>query len=155
MGDLDGLSGGVALILLIVICCLLLIFVRRLWLNSQGGLFDCGLHKAGTRRWRAGLARYSGERFEWYLLWRIGPKPSRVFVRSRCEVVGIRKTSISEANLGYAFSTILSVRVPGDRPGELAQVWDLVLNEGSATGLVSWLEAAPPGHGGYLRRVNG
>ena len=131
---------------------LLIVFARRVWLSRRGGLFDCGLRLAGTGRWRSGLARYSGERFEWYLLWRVWPRPSRVFVRGECEVNGLRETSSAEANLGYGFSTILSLHVTAAPPDRPQQNWELALSEGSAMGLVSWLESAPPGPGDYRRR---
>lgn len=145
----------IVVVCLLVVCYLLWIFLRRMRLSSRGGLFDCGIRKPGSQTWRAGLARYSGEKFEWYLLWRIGPGPSRVFVRSECEVSGFRPTNDKESRLGYAFSRILSVRVRerGER-GAPTTEWELALNEGSAMGLLSWLEAAPPGKGDYLRQFD-
>lgn len=151
--DDPGWPNWLATIVLVVgLCYLLAVFLRRVWLSSSGGLFDCGLRLQGARRWRLGLARYSGECFEWYLLWNVLPRPSRVFVRSECVVSGLRETDAAESQLGYAFSTILSLRVDDERPDSPVQEWDLALNEGSAMGLVSWLEAAPPGQGDYRRR---
>ncbi len=152
MNDPGWLSLIAAIVLLLAVGYLSIVFVRRVWLSSRGGLFDCGLRSRDSGRWRLGLARYSGERFEWYLLWKIWPRPTRVFVRSECELGGLRETDAAESRLGYAFSRVLSLRVYGPTPEVPAQEWDLALNEGSAMGLVSWLEAAPPGQGDYLRR---
>ncbi|MPM42916.1 hypothetical protein SDC9_89588 [bioreactor metagenome] len=75
-----------------------------------------------------------------------------MFVRGECEVNGLRETSSAEANLGYGFSTILSLHVTAAPPDRPQQNWELALSEGSAMGLVSWLESAPPGQGDYRRR---
>lgn len=130
---------------------LVTLLVRRVWLGIQGGLFDCALRPHGATKWRPGLARYSGEFLEWYLIWHPWPRPSRVFVRSRCEVVSFRDSDVTESRLGYATSMILALRVSGGTPDH----WELALNEGSAMGLVSWLESAPPGQGGYRRGWDG
>lgn len=49
-----------------------------------------------------------------------------------------------ESRLGYEITRVLVI-VRDDEPGD----WSLALNHGSATGLVSWLESAPPGSAGY------
>lgn len=140
-----------AVVLLVGLIYLFVLLARRTWLSLLGGLFDCALRPEGATRWRPGLARYSGEFLEWYRVWHPWPRPTRVFVRERCEMVSFRDSDVSESRLGYATSKILVLRVRDDTPG----LWSLALNEGSAMGLVSWLESAPPGQVGYRRNPNG
>ena len=57
---------------------------------------------------------------------------------------------VAASQLGYAVSKVLMLRVRETTPSR----WELALNEGSATGLVSWLESAPPGRIGYRRGLD-
>lgn len=130
---------------------LLVLLARRVWLSMLGGLFDCALRSVGATKWRPGLARYSGQILEWYLVWHPWPRSTLNFARDRVELVSMHDADVSESRLGYAFSKIVELRVRGDG----LDGWELALNEGSATGLISWLESAPPGPGGYRRSLDG
>lgn len=130
---------------------LLTLLVRRVWLSTKGGLFDCALRPVGAPRWRPGLARYAGDCLEWYLVWHPWPRPSKIFVRDNCELASLRASDPSESRLGYLFSKILVLQTRD----EIQDRWELALNEGSAMGMVSWLESAPPGQVGYRRRFDG
>lgn len=137
---------------IVVILALIYMFAllaRRVWLSVRGGLFDCALLPAGAIKWRTGLARYQGEYLEWYLVWHPWPRPTRLFARDKCELVGLRDTDPSESRLGYATAKIVDLKVANTTPDR----FKLALNAGSAMGLVSWLESAPPGQVGYRRSV--
>lgn len=142
-----GSSFGVGeLGILAVVCALgwlLVVVARRLWLNLGGGIAECAL-RHGDGRWMHGLARYRGNRFEWFGRWGLLPRPSFVLRRRHARVVTWREADEAESRLGFQISRVLVV-VRDDEPGE----WSLAMNHGSATGLVSWLESAPPGTEGY------
>ena len=125
------------------------LLLRRWWLSVVGGLFDCALRAANGSVWRLGLARYRGEVLEWYLIWHPWPRPSRVFVRGETGLAGLRDGTEQVAGLFNSRARIIDVRVLGKDPGQ----WELALNEGSAVGLVSWLESAPPGQA-YRRNTD-
>ena len=140
----------VTIVLVVGLFYLVTLLVRRAWLTLLGGLFDCSLRAEGAKRWRPGLARYTGQYLEWYLIWHPWPRPSMVFVRDRTELAGMRDSDVTESQLGYAVAKVLMLRVREATPSR----WELALNEGSATGLVSWLESAPPGRIGYRRGLD-
>lgn len=137
----------VTIIVILGLLYLVNLLVRRWWLSAAGGLFDCALRPLSGGRWRLGLARYHGEVLEWYLIWHPWPRPSRVFVRNDTELLALRYPDEEEARLLFGTARVLDIKVSGADPGD----WQLVLNEGSAVGLVSWLESAPPGQVGYRR----
>lgn len=130
---------------------LLILLARRVWLGMMGGLFDCAVRRQGATKWRPGLARYSGPSLEWYLIWHPLPLPSRIFLRAHSELISFRDSDAFESTLGYATSKIVGLRVLDESP----EFFELAMNEGSAMGLVSWLESAPPGEVGYRRSRNG
>ncbi|MGB3955814.1 MAG: DUF2550 domain-containing protein [Brooklawnia sp.] len=140
----------ITIVLVVGLIYMVTLLVRRAWLSVLGGLFDCALRADGATKWRPGLARYSGQYLEWYLVWHPWPRPTRLFVRDRCELVGFRDSDVSESKLGYAFARVVTLRARGQNP----ERWELAVNEGSATGLVSWLESAPPGRIGYRRGLD-
>lgn len=152
MSPLTWLDELVVVIAVLGLIYLLILLGRRVWLSMLGGLFDCALRADGVDKWRPGLARYAGEYLEWYLVWHPWPRPTLVFLREDCELASLRDTDVTESQLGYATAKILGLRVRGKQP----EYWYLALNEGSAMGLVSWLESAPPGQQvGYRRRLDG
>jgi hypothetical protein len=107
-------------------CLLLLLFVaRRIFLARAVGSFDCSIRDLGSGSWSFGIARYGAGRLDWYRVFSLSPKPSRVYRRDRLEIIGRRDPTAVPVVLG----------------GEL----DLALSEDAYVGLSSWAEAAPPG----------
>ena len=143
----DWLTLVVSIFAILELGYLVILLVRRWWLSAAGGLFDCALRPADGGRWKLGLARYQGELLEWYRIWHPWPRPSRLFVRNDTELVALRNSDAEESKLNWATSRIVDIQVKGETPG----TWQLALDEGSAVGLVSWLESAPPGQVGYRR----
>ncbi|GAA2179504.1 DUF2550 domain-containing protein [Brooklawnia cerclae] len=126
------------------------LLARRWWLNASGGLFDCALREVGGS-WHPGLARYAEDTLQWFRVWHPLPRPTLVFRRSAVIFRGQREPTRDEAMLTYGTARVVRVQSKADPDVQ----WELALNEGSATGLLSWLEAAPPGQVGYRRRLDG
>lgn len=137
------LVGLVMWIGLIVLVCLLIpliwLYVRRQWLIHGGGTFDCELNLGTDQatRWVLGVARYSGEYLEWFRAFALGLRPQQTFRRSATTARG---ATISDPE-GLGGQQM--VRLEALDAGE-TRVWDLAMDRASATGLLAWLEAAPP-----------
>lgn len=128
--------------------CLLLLFlyaaallVRRRLLTRGGGTFEVSLRtrtESPGRGWVLGLGRYAGDAIEVFRLFSLRMRPLRVLTRSGLEVVGQREPEGMEVYSLYAGHRVVEFSSDG-RPVSLAMAPDAV------TGLLAWLEAAPPG----------
>lgn len=129
---------GVVL-LLCVIVPLVWWYARRTWLGRSGGVFACELNLGDSEhpRWVLGLARYSGEHLEWFRAMSLRLRPQYAFRRSSTSARGIGSTKEAES-LGQ-----LVLRLEASAAGE-PQIWEIATDVDSATGLLAWLEAAPP-----------
>lgn len=131
----------VALIVLLLLPILWLV-ARRRWLSRQGGLFDCSLRLSTTTPgtgWVLGVARYSGERLEWFRAFSLSLSPRLVFQRNETWAGAQRSPDAIEAVLLYADQRIIRLETAAGGS------WEVAMREESMTGLLSWLEAAPPG----------
>jgi len=92
-----------------------------------------------------GVARYAGEYLEWYAAFGFGLKPRLRLERAWTMAVEQRVPSTLESVALYDHRRIvlLEQRRTSREPRELA------MTEESLTGLLAWLEAAPPGLGRY------
>src|SRR5438309_2311848 len=79
--------------------------LRRRLIQRPGGTFDCSLRQAEPQAgeptgkgWIYGVARYSGDRVEWFRVFSYAPRPRRVLERSAIEVVQ-RRTPQGEEEL--------------------------------------------------------
>jgi hypothetical protein len=121
------------------------IAARRFLLERTGANVECGLRKdRGT--WRLGVASYRMDELCWFGVFGISMRPERTFPRRDLAVVSRRPPTedeipilgpdriVVECQLGEAHPA-----VPGGGTVELA------LAESALTGLLAWLEAAPPG----------
>ncbi|WP_221348057.1 DUF2550 domain-containing protein [Streptomyces beigongshangae] len=128
----------------------LLVFgLRRRVIQRSGGTFDCSLRwnvpekgDTGGKGWGYGIARYSGDRIEWFRVFSYALRPRRVLERSAIEVAG-RRTPEGEEELALLSDSIVLACVHRGTRLELA------MSEDALTGFLAWLEAAPPG-----QRVN-
>jgi len=124
------------------------IAARRFLLERGGGTVECGLRK-GNGSWRLGLASYQREELCWFGALGISMRPDEVFPRRDLSVVSRRLPSDAEAaSLGPGM-IVVKCRLGEDggsagTPGQGRTV-ELALGEAALTGLLSWLEAAPPG----------
>lgn len=132
-----------SLVLLIALSLILLALRQRL-LNRMGGNFECSLRLRVTTPgagWVLGVCRYSEGILEWFRFFSYSPKPRLVFDRSELRVLETRDPDPIEAVALSSDQTVVRVAVPGQPD----QFWELAMSAESLTGLLSWLEAAPPG----------
>jgi hypothetical protein len=114
------------------------IAARRFLLERGGGTVECGLRK-GTGPWRLGVASYQREELCWFGIFGFSMRPDEVFPRGDLTLVSRRLPSDAEAaSLGPGM-IVVECKLGEDSPVELA------MGESALTGLLSWLEAAPPG----------
>ena len=158
-----------AAFLVILIVAAASIAARRFLLERGGGTVECGLRK-GSGRWRLGLASYQREELCWFGIFGLSMRPDEVFPRRDLNVVSRRLPSEAEAaSLGPGMIVVECKLVedgsqvgsppnggapasgagaPGaSAPGSALSggTVELALGEAALTGLLSWLEAAPPG----------
>ncbi|MGH3497577.1 MAG: DUF2550 domain-containing protein [Nocardioidaceae bacterium] len=133
-------SAGLLLALLAV--PVLVLVVRRRFLSRHRGTFELSVNRvvraSGARGWTLGLGRYSGDRLEWFRVFSFSPRPKRTFGRGALEIVHQRRPIGSEQFAIYTGHVVVECRDAG-RPIQLA------LSTQSLTGLMAWLESAPPG----------
>ncbi len=149
---LRGWFGGVEIVVVVVVVLALALIVlagRRRWLARKGGTFECSLrlHNAtpGTG-WVLGVARYSGEMLEWYRFFSYRFAPRKSFPRYRVRVLASRAPDAVEAVALYSGQQVVEL-VEDESSGHASgpEQWELAMSGDSLTGLMSWLEAAPPG----------
>jgi hypothetical protein len=149
----------VGIILVLVGLCLVGLAVRRRWLSRFGGTFECSMSRHVIRgpqsasdtptpstRWVLGVARYSGEHLEWFRFFSLAWWPNHTFLRSDVAVLNHRAPDSAEAVALYADQEIVTVSIGA---GADSVRRELAMTPESLTGMLSWLEAAPPGIGSY------
>ena len=120
------------------------IAARRFLLERGGGTVECGLRK-GSGSWRLGLASYQREELCWFGALGISMRPDEVFPRHDLTVVSRRLPNDAEAaSLGPGM-IVVECRLREDGGPGQGRTVELALGEAALTGLLSWLEAAPPG----------
>ncbi len=130
-----------AAFLIILILVAAGIAARRFLLERGGGTVECGLRNP-NRSWRLGVASYQREELCWFGIFRVSMRPDEIFPRRDLNVVSRRLPSEAEAaRLGPGMIVVAC------ELGALGQggTVELALGESALTGLLSWLEAAPPG----------
>lgn len=144
MGWLGVVELALTVVVLLVIS-LLLLAARRSWLARQGGTFECSFRLQVTTPgtgWVLGVARYTSEHFEWFRLFSYSPKPRQRFERRTVRVLSNREPDALEAVSLYSDQRVVQIEVRADG---VTDEWELAMSSESLTGLMSWLEAAPPG----------
>jgi Protein of unknown function (DUF2550) len=149
-----------AAFLIILVLAAVGIAARRFLLERGGGTVECGLRRGPNGSWRLGVASYQREELNWFGALGLTMRPDVVFPRRDLTVVSRRlPTDAEAASLGPgmivvecrlgedsgAFGpTADDVSGPGGGPGP-GGIIELALGEEALTGLLAWLEAAPPG----------
>ena len=129
--------GAIAVALLLGI---VLIALRRR-VVQRGGSFDCSMRlrqKKFGQGWVLGVARYTGNQLEWYRVFSMSLRPSRVLPRDRLKIVRRRIPEYPETLAVMTGHVILECTESG------AEV-TLAMSEEATTGFAAWLEAGPPG----------
>ncbi|MEE4595321.1 DUF2550 domain-containing protein [Streptomyces sp. DSM 41524] len=142
------LVSGVVVALVVV--GLFVFGLRRRLIQRSGGTFDCSLRwdppsgesEPSGKGWVYGVARYNGDRVEWFRVFSYAPRPRRILERASIEVLE-RRTPKGEEELALlSDAVVLACRHGGTR-------LELAMSDDALTGFLAWLEAAPPG-----QRVN-
>ena len=162
-----------AAFLIILILAAAGIAARRFLLERGGGTVECGLRRGPNGSWRLGLASYQREELNWFGALGLTMRPDVVFPRRDLTVVSRRlPTEAEAASLGPGM-IVVECKLgedsgqfgpapggggpgvadgpgPADGPGVAdgpgpGGTIELALGEEALTGLLSWLEAAPPG----------
>ncbi|WP_306321836.1 MULTISPECIES: DUF2550 domain-containing protein [unclassified Streptomyces] len=141
----------VVAVVVLVVVGLVAFGVRRRLIQRSGGTFDCSLRwdapapdavDTSGKGWGYGIARYNGDRVEWFRVFSYAPRPKRILERAAIEVTGRRSPEGEEELALLSDAMILACTHRGTR-------LELAMSEDALTGFLAWLEAAPPG-----QRVN-
>ena len=129
----------IGIALLVVFSLAAVLIVRRFVLRRGGAVLDLCVRPRGPEsHWVLGLARYSGERLEWFRILGLSARPSRSFRRDDISVVGRRTPSHGEAASFVHGAVVLECLEGGHR-------LDLALPATAMTGFQAWIEAHTPG----------
>ena len=129
-----------ALITLIVVAAAALA-IRRYWLERGGGTVECGLRSpSGRGAWRLGFISYQLDELRWYGALGVALRPEHVFPRRSVEVTSRRPVDLSETSVLAPEWIVVEAKTGlDDGPVEFA------MSDQALTGLLAWIEAAPPG----------
>jgi hypothetical protein len=148
------------LILLVLAACG--IAVRRFLLERRGAQVECGLRRPGGS-WRLGLASYQLDEFCWYRVFGFSMRPEQAFPRRDLAVVARRAPTEEEVTILGPGRIVVECKLgtsgasggtggsaeaggaDGTDGADGTSTVDLALAESALTGLLVWLEAAPPG----------
>jgi hypothetical protein len=145
MHGLLGVVGLLGALVLLLALGLLLLGLRRRWLARQGGTFECSLRLHATTPgsgWALGVGRYNEGRLEWFRFFSYAWRPRKSFPRREVRVLATRDPDSVEAVALYAEQRVVRFEIA---EGNDPEQWELAMSPDSLTGLLSWLEAAPPG----------
>ena len=117
------------------------IAARRFLLERGGATVECGLRLHG-RSWRLGVASYQLDEFRWYGIFGISMRPEQTFPRRDLAVVARRPPTEEEVTILGPGRIVAECQLGAS--GEAGTV-DLAVAESALTGLLAWLESAPPG----------
>ena len=142
-----------AAFLIILVLAAVGIAARRFLLERGGGTVECGL-RSPNGSWRLGLASYQPEELCWFGALGVSMRPDVVFTRRDLTVVSRRLPTEAEvASLGPGMIVVeCQLSDDGESPGLAlagtpgqSRSVELAMGEAALTGLLAWLEAAPPG----------
>jgi len=130
-----------AAFLILLVLAALGIAVRRFLLERGGATVECGLRRPGGS-WRLGLASYQLDQFCWYRVFGFSMRPEQAFPRRDLAVVAQRPPTAEEVTILGPGRIVVECQLGGNGTGGTL---DLALAESALTGLLVWLESAPPG----------
>jgi len=128
---------------LIVLVGLLVIFIRREAISRRGGTIDMNVRLstfAPERGWAPGVGQFVGEELRWYRMFSFGVRPRRILSRHALVIEGRRPPEGAERLAMPPGWVIVRCRGNGG-----AEATEIALAGPALAGLLSWLEAAPPG----------
>lgn len=130
-----------AVVLVGVVFYGLVLVVRRWLLSRDGGTFELSVRlREGEpgRGWALGIGRYRGNRLEWFRIFTLSWRPRLAWQRSELEFSNPRQPVPAERSALYAGHLIVEGRGAHGRN-------EMAMSKNALTGLLSWLEAGPPG----------
>jgi len=131
-----------AAFLIILVLAAAGIAARRYLLERGGGTVECGLRQ-GSGSWRLGVASYQLDELCWFRVFAISMRPQETFPRRDLTLVSRRLPTEAEATSLGPGMIVVNCRL-SDSSTRDATV-ELAMEEAALTGLLAWLEAAPPG----------
>lgn len=132
-----------AVVIVLTALSLAVLVWRRWHIVRRLGAFDLSINRRDTHSaqgWVLGLGVYSGDELDWYRTFSFKLTPSHRFVRhhlvidQRREPTGGESHAVHRGHVIVAAETTISVR-------------QFALSPAALTGLLAWLESAPPGQG--------
>ncbi len=131
------------LLVVVVLTALALVglVLRRRRLTRRLGAFDLSINKraeASAHGWTLGVAAYRGHTLRWYRTFSVRFRPAYVWDRRTMVVEGRRVPEGAEMHALHDGHLIVTTR-------NRTPVQQLALSPDALTGLLAWLEAAPPG----------
>jgi Protein of unknown function (DUF2550) len=120
------------------------IAVRRFLLERGGATVECGLRRPGGS-WRLGLASYQLDEFYWYRVFGFSMRPEHAFPRRDLAVVARRPPTEEEVIILGPGRIVVECQLGASGDAGGPGTVDLAMAESALTGLLVWLEAAPPG----------
>jgi Protein of unknown function (DUF2550) len=142
-----------AAFLIVLVLAAVGIAARRFLLERGGGTVECGLRRPNGS-WRLGVASYQREELCWFGALGVSLRPDVVFPRRNLTVVSRRPPTDAEAATLGPGMIVVECQLGEDSdsagpalagpPGQSRTV-ELAMGEAALTGLLAWLEAAPPG----------
>jgi Protein of unknown function (DUF2550) len=145
-----------AVFLVLLVAAAAGIATRRFVLERRGATVECGLRKS-PGSWRLGVASYRLDEFCWFGVFGISMRPDEAFCRRDLAVVSRRPPTQAEVSILGPGRIVVECQLgegggsrPAGTPSEGRQdqpgrAVELALAESALTGLLAWLEAAPPG----------
>lgn len=127
-----------SLLLLLLIVLIVGFVIRRSLLLRGNGAVEIWI-KLSQRRWSLGVGWFDGDELSWYRVFSLSPRPDRVLVRGQLEVLERRQPSERDAIVLPRKTVILVCQTPN-------RVEQVAMSAGAVNGLLSWLEASPPGY---------
>jgi hypothetical protein len=126
---------SVALVALIVVVGVAF-QIRRRFLLSGLGAVTMWVRRPGMLRWSVGVAWYGSDVLLWYRGLSFAVRPHERLNRAAMQIAGQR--SVRRDDLALPNELVVVECTTSDGPRELA------MDRSTVTGLLSWLESAPP-----------
>ena len=139
------LVDSLALFLALTLLLMVGLLVRRRVLARSGGTFDMSINRgieATSKGWTLGLAVYRDTELEWYRTFSFSLRPRYHFTRGDVRIDGRREPVGNEVYAIHDGHLIVGTE-------NASGVRQFAMSANALTGLLSWLESAPPG-----QRVN-
>ncbi len=138
--------GSVVVLVSAVGALIVLLLLRQLILRRRGASVHCALRldvRASTHGWHTGVARYTGEDFEWFRSLSLSHQPQHTFVRRSIEI-GPRRYPRGAETFSVPHGAAIIDCAVITRQGTHMDV-ELAMSDAAATGLLAWIESSAPG----------